>query len=72
MPKVSSKNQITLPVDALRVAGLGPGDEVTVRPAGSGTIVIAARASRIRRHAGIVEGIYRSGEIDELRDEWDS
>lgn len=71
MPKVSTKNQVTLPVEAMRAAGLEPGDEVTIRPIGSGEIVIAARASRVRRHAGIAEGIYRSGELDELRDEWD-
>ncbi|MGC1208976.1 MAG: AbrB/MazE/SpoVT family DNA-binding domain-containing protein [Ornithinimicrobium sp.] len=71
MPKLSTKNQITLPVDALRVAGLKPGDEVTVRTVGHGEIVIAARASRVRRHAGIAEGIYRPRELDELRDEWD-
>lgn len=71
MPKLSTKNQITIPVAALRAAGLEPGDEVTVRSVGSGEIVIAARAARVRRHAGIAEGIYRSGEIDELRDEWD-
>ena len=71
MPKVSTKNQVTLPVEAMRAAGLEPGDEVTIRPIGSGELVIAARASRVRRHAGIAEGIYRSGELDELRDEWD-
>jgi bifunctional DNA-binding transcriptional regulator/antitoxin component of YhaV-PrlF toxin-antitoxin module len=71
MPKVSTKNQITVPVDALRAAGLAPGDEVTVRPVGAGEIVIAARGSRVRRHAGIATGIYRSGELDHLRDEWD-
>jgi len=71
MPKLSTKNQITLPVDALRAAGLEPGDEVTVRPVRSGEIVIAARASRVRRQAGIADGVYRCAEIDELRDEWD-
>ena len=68
---MSTKNQATLPVEAMRAAGLEAGDEVTIRPIGSGEIVIAARASRVRRHAGIAEGIYRSGELDELRDEWD-
>ncbi|HET7174234.1 MAG TPA: AbrB/MazE/SpoVT family DNA-binding domain-containing protein [Nocardioidaceae bacterium] len=71
MPKVSTKNQITLPIAAMRAAGLEPGDEVTVRPVGGGELVITARVSRVRRHAGIAEGIYRSGEIDKLRDEWD-
>jgi bifunctional DNA-binding transcriptional regulator/antitoxin component of YhaV-PrlF toxin-antitoxin module len=71
MARVSSKNQVTLPVAALRAAGLKPGDEVTVRPVGAGTIVIAARGSRVRRHAGIATGIYEPGELDQLRDEWD-
>jgi bifunctional DNA-binding transcriptional regulator/antitoxin component of YhaV-PrlF toxin-antitoxin module len=71
MTRVSSKNQVTLPVDALRAAGLQPGDEVTVRPIGTGEIVIAARVSRVRRHAGIATGIYRPEELDQLRDEWD-
>ncbi len=71
MTRVSSKNQVTLPVDALRTAGLRPGDEVTVRPAGIGEIVIAARVSRVRRNAGIATGIYRPEELDQLRDEWD-
>ena len=71
MPKVSSKNQITLPVEAMRTAGLHAGDEVTVRPLSEGGIVIAARGSRIARHAGIATGIYKEKELDSLRDEWD-
>jgi bifunctional DNA-binding transcriptional regulator/antitoxin component of YhaV-PrlF toxin-antitoxin module len=70
MPKVSSKNQVTLPVDAMRAAGLHAGDEVTVRAVGNGEVIVAARGSRVRRHAGIAAGIYRPGEIDSLRDEW--
>ncbi len=68
---MSSKNQITLPVEAMRAAGLRAGEEVTVRASGEGELVIAARGSRIRRHAGIATGIYERGELDQLRDEWD-
>lgn len=71
MTRVSAKNQVTLPVAVLRTVGLRPGDEVTVRPAGAGEIVIAARGSRVRRHAGIATGIYRPAELNQLRDEWD-
>ena len=71
MPRVSSKNQVTLPVDAMRAAGLHPGDEVTIRPVSEGEVVIAARASRVRRHAGIAHGIYRPRELERLRDEWE-
>jgi bifunctional DNA-binding transcriptional regulator/antitoxin component of YhaV-PrlF toxin-antitoxin module len=70
MPRVSTKNQITLPVETMRAAGLRAGDEVTVRPHGDGEVIVAARDSRIRRHAGIATGIYRAGELDHLRDEW--
>jgi bifunctional DNA-binding transcriptional regulator/antitoxin component of YhaV-PrlF toxin-antitoxin module len=71
MAKVSSKNQVTLPVEAMRAAGLHAGEEVTVRPIGDGELVIAARGSRVRRHAGIATGIYEAGEVDKLRDEWE-
>jgi AbrB family looped-hinge helix DNA binding protein len=70
MPKVSSKNQVTIPVEAMRAAGLHVGDEITVRSVGDGEIVLAARGSRVRRHAGIAAGIYKAGELDRLRDEW--
>jgi bifunctional DNA-binding transcriptional regulator/antitoxin component of YhaV-PrlF toxin-antitoxin module len=71
MPRVSSKNQITLPVEAMRAAGLRVGDEVTVRPIGDGEVIVATRGTRISRHAGIATGIYRDDELDSLRDEWD-
>jgi bifunctional DNA-binding transcriptional regulator/antitoxin component of YhaV-PrlF toxin-antitoxin module len=70
MPRISSKNQVTLPVDAMRAAGMHPGDEVTIRAAGDGELVVAVRGSRVRRHAGIASGIYAAGELDQLRDEW--
>lgn len=71
MPRVSSKNQVTLPVEAMRSAGLRAGDEVVIRAAHDGEIVLALRGSRVRRHAGIASGIYKPGEIDRLRDEWE-
>ena len=67
MARVSSKNQVTLPVEAMRAAGLHAGDEVTVRPLGDGEVIIARRGSRVRQHAGI----YERGELDRLRDEWE-
>ncbi len=70
MPRVSSKNQVTLPVEAMRAAGLRAGDEVAVRSLGDGEVVIATRGSRVRRHAGIATGIYKDRELDRLRDEW--
>lgn len=54
----------------MRAAGLQAGDEVVVRPIGDGEVIVAARGSRVRRHAGIASGIYQPGELDGLRDEW--
>lgn len=71
MPRVSSKNQVTLPVDVMRAAGLHAGDEVVIRATGDGELVVALRGSRVRRHAGIARGIHEPGEIDRLRDEWE-
>jgi bifunctional DNA-binding transcriptional regulator/antitoxin component of YhaV-PrlF toxin-antitoxin module len=71
MPRVSSKNQVTLPVEVMRAAGLAPGEVVAVRRVGEGEVLIATRGSRVRRHAGIASGIYEPGELDRLRDEWE-
>jgi bifunctional DNA-binding transcriptional regulator/antitoxin component of YhaV-PrlF toxin-antitoxin module len=71
MPKVSTKNQVTLPVEVMRGAGLRPGDEVAIEALGEGEIRIAARGSRVRHNAGIASGIYGGRELDRLRDEWE-
>ncbi len=47
MPWISSKNQVTLPVAQMRAAGVRAGDEVAVRVAGDGELVVAV-ASRPR------------------------
>jgi AbrB family looped-hinge helix DNA binding protein len=71
MARVSSKNQVTLPVEAMRAAGLRAGDEIVVRPVGNGEIVLTTRGTRVRSHAGVATGIYADGELDRLRDEWE-
>jgi len=57
---------MTSPVETIRSAG-SAGDEITVRPAGEGTSIIATRGSRFRRHAHRY-GIYKDGEFEQLRD----
>lgn len=68
--RISRKNQATLPMEALRQAGLKPGDELRVEAAGAGRIVLVRAVDLIERHAGKAPGVYPPGYLDQLRDEW--
>lgn len=68
--RISRKNQATLPIEALRQAGLKPGDELRVEAAGAGRIVLVRAVDLIERHAGKAPGVYPPGYLDQLRDEW--
>jgi AbrB family looped-hinge helix DNA binding protein len=74
--RVSAKNQVTLPVEALKQAGLAPGDELRVEVDRAGRIVLSRAVSRedrlraIEETAGSMPGIWKPGDLDRLRDEW--
>ncbi len=70
--RISRKHQATIPVEALRRAGLKPGDELVVEAAGAGRIVLARADDPIARFAGALRGVYPPGDLDRLRDEWRS
>lgn len=68
--RISAKNQITIPVEALRRAGLKPGDELRVDAAAPGKISLVRTDDLIRKYDGILTGVYPTGYLKRLRREW--
>jgi bifunctional DNA-binding transcriptional regulator/antitoxin component of YhaV-PrlF toxin-antitoxin module len=71
MSMISRKNQVTLPVEALRAAGLEPGDDVRVRAVAPGRLELVRADDLIAEFAGVFDAaVYPDGYLDELRREW--
>ena len=68
--RISAKHQATIPVEALRQAGLKAGDHLRVEAAGAGRIVLVRVRDAIKRHAGRLTGVYPKGYLARLRREW--
>jgi bifunctional DNA-binding transcriptional regulator/antitoxin component of YhaV-PrlF toxin-antitoxin module len=68
--RISTKNQTTIPVDALRRSGLRPGDTLRVEAAGPGRIVLTRADDPLSRHAGSLTGLYPKRYLKNLRREW--
>lgn len=68
--RISAKHQATIPVQALREAGLKAGDEVRVVVAGRGRLVLEHDRNVVERHVGSLRGVYARDELETLRDEW--
>lgn len=71
MSVISRKNQITLPVDALRAAGLEPGDDLLVQAVGPGRLELARTDELVDEFAGVFDAsVYPDGYLEKLRREW--
>lgn len=69
--RISTKNQITIPVGALRAAGLKPGDRIRVETRGPGELVLRRDPDVLTSFAGSLPGLFAPGYLDDLRREWD-
>jgi bifunctional DNA-binding transcriptional regulator/antitoxin component of YhaV-PrlF toxin-antitoxin module len=69
MPRISSKHQVTLPVESLRATGLKPGDQVRIEPEGSDRIVVYRAEPDLGQALGVFDGLYELGYLDHLRSE---
>jgi bifunctional DNA-binding transcriptional regulator/antitoxin component of YhaV-PrlF toxin-antitoxin module len=68
--RISAKNQVTLPVEALNGAGLKVGDRLRADVSGPGQITLVREEDPLERFAGALTGIYPDGYLDDLRREW--
>jgi bifunctional DNA-binding transcriptional regulator/antitoxin component of YhaV-PrlF toxin-antitoxin module len=71
MSLISRKNQLTLPIEALRAAGLEPGDDVRVQVVGPGRLELVRTDELVDQFAGVFDAtVYPDGYLDDLRREW--
>ena len=69
--RVSAKNQVTLPIDALLVAGLGPGDTLMVEAKSTGEIILRREEAPLDKYIGSMDGMFPPNYLRDLRDEWE-
>ena len=68
---ITSKHQVTVPVETMAEAGLKAGDRLVARADGPGRVVFEREADPIAEFAGALTGVYSEGYLDDLRKEWD-
>lgn len=66
MPRISSKNQITIPVTALEEAGLHAGDQVIVEAIEAGELRVRRGALAFEEAFGALTGTYPPGYLEQL------
>jgi len=58
MARISTKNQITIPVAALEEVGLQAGEQVTIEPVGDGELRIRRSTGSFEEAFGALTGVY--------------
>ena len=66
MPKISTKNQVTIPVAVLEEAGLHAGDKVVVEALEEGELRIRRGELGFERAFGALTGTYPPGYLERL------
>lgn len=68
---MSRKNQVTIPAEAMREAGIAPGDDVRIRSVGPGRLELVKSDELIDEYAGVFDDeVYPPGYLDEVRAGW--
>ena len=75
--RLSPKHQVTIPAGIVAKTGVEVGTEFSVSAEADGRIVLspvedraARRLRAIEATAGILDGVWKPGDLDRLRDEW--
>jgi AbrB family looped-hinge helix DNA binding protein len=66
MARISSKNQVTIPVAALEEAGLHAGERVAVEPVGDGELRIRRATVGFEDAFGVLTGTYPPDYLERL------
>jgi AbrB family looped-hinge helix DNA binding protein len=66
MPRISAKNQVTIPVAVLKEAGLHAGDQVIVEALEDGELRVRRGAITFESAFGALTGTYPSGYLERL------
>ena len=66
MPRISGKNQVTIPVAVLEAAGLHTGDSVVIEVLDEGELRIRRGVSSFEGAFGALTGVYPVGYLDRL------
>lgn len=66
MPRISTKNQVTIPVAALEEAGLHAGDQVVIEALDDGELRVRRGAPTFDSAFGALTGTYPPGYLERL------